>query len=109
MKSLKKEHFLVLAAIAQSRRPWILIGDFNSLPTSPEISALMKIASPVFAQQPELLAEMSHPAQDPTMRIDSVFFSDDFELLSQQVVDNGTTSDHRPIRSRLRLTKASAR
>jgi endonuclease/exonuclease/phosphatase family metal-dependent hydrolase len=96
------------AAISQSRRPWILMGDFNALPSGPEIAALMEISSPVFAQQPELLAEESHPAQNPKMRIDYIFFSGHFELLGQEVVDNGATSDHRPIRSRLRLTTASA-
>ncbi len=99
----------LMAAITQSRRPWILMGDFNALPSEPEIAALIKISSPVFAQQPELLAEMSYPAQDPTIRLDYIFFSDHFELLSQQIIDNGTTSDHRPIRSRLRLTEAAAR
>ena len=97
----------LMTAIADSRRPWILMGDFNALPSEPEIAALVKISSPVFAQQPELLAGMSYPAQDPTIRLDYIFFSDHFELLSQQIIDNGTTSDHRPIQSRLRLTKST--
>jgi len=99
----------LIDAIAESRRPWILMGDFNALPSEPEIVALTKISSPVFAQQPELFAEMSHPARDPVIRLDYILFSEHFELLSQQVVDNGTTSDHRPIRSRLRLISEPVR
>jgi len=99
----------LIDSISQSRRPWILMGDFNALPSEPEIAALTKISSPVFAQQPGLFAEMSHPARDPELRLDYIFFSEHFELLSQQVVDNGMTSDHRPIRSRIRLTDELAR
>ena len=79
------------------------MGDFNAMPSGPEIAAVMAISSPVFARRPELLEELSHPAQDPVKRIDYIFFSDHFELLGQEVIDNGTTSDHRPIRTRLRL------
>lgn len=93
------------AAISQSQRPWILMGDFNAMPSGPEIAALMEISSPVFARRPELFEELSHPAQDPRKRIDYIFFSDHFELLGQEVIDNGVTSDHRPIRTRLRLNE----
>ncbi len=98
----------LVAAIAKSRRPWILMGDFNALPTEPEISELKAISSAVFEQQPALLEEPSHPMTDPEIRIDYIFFSDHFELIEQQVVDTGGTSDHRPIRSWLKLKPTSA-
>jgi endonuclease/exonuclease/phosphatase family metal-dependent hydrolase len=77
---------------------WALL-EFNGR----EIEPVMKIASPVFSQRSELQGEPSHPARSPAQLIDYIFFSDDFELISPHVFDNSTTSDHHPVRSRLRL------
>ena len=92
--------------IGRSRRPWILMGDFNAQPHEPEIVELLKVSNPVFTQKPELLKALSHESLEPTMRIDYIFFSEHFELVEQKVLDNQGTSDHRPVLARLRLNKA---
>jgi endonuclease/exonuclease/phosphatase family metal-dependent hydrolase len=91
--------------IGRSKRPWILMGDFNAQPDEPEIVELLKMSNQVFTQKPELLKELSHDSLEPTMRIDYIFFSEHFELIEQKVLDNQGTSDHRPVLARLKLNK----
>ena len=92
--------------IGRSKRPWILMGDFNAQPHEPEIIELLKVSNPIFTQKPELLKELSHESLEPTMRIDYIFFSEHFELVEQKVLDNQGTADHRPVLARLKLNKA---
>jgi endonuclease/exonuclease/phosphatase family metal-dependent hydrolase len=40
------------------------------------------------------------------MRIDYIFFSEHFELVEHNVLDNQGTSDHRPVLARLKLNRA---
>jgi len=92
--------------IGRSKRPWILMGDFNAQPHEPEIVELLKMSNPIFTQKPELLKELSHESLEPTMRIDYIFFSEHFELIEQKVIDNQGTADHRPVLARLKLNRA---
>lgn len=91
--------------IRKSERPWILMGDFNAQPQEPEIVELLKVSNAIFTKKPELLKELSHGSFAPIKRIDYIFFSDHFELVEQQVLDNLGTTDHRPVYSRLILVR----
>jgi endonuclease/exonuclease/phosphatase family metal-dependent hydrolase len=91
--------------LGASGRPWILMGDLNAHPDDPEITGLLQVAHPVFGERPELLSELTHPAAAPRERIDYVLFSAHFDLLDQEVLDHDGASDHRPIRSVLRLVR----
>lgn len=94
------------AWLKSARHPWILLGDFNATPDSPEIRQILEIAHPLLRQQPKLLQEYSFPAAKPTRRIDYIFFSEDFNLKKMQVLNNGVSSDHRPIYAELELKAA---
>ena len=89
--------------LQSSQRPWILIGDFNAQPDASEIRAIQAIAHPVFRQQPQLLQSKTYPSVNPNQRIDYIFFSAHFALKDQQILDNQGRSDHRVVRSILRL------
>jgi endonuclease/exonuclease/phosphatase family metal-dependent hydrolase len=91
--------------LQRSERPWILMGDLNARPDAPEIAALLEVAHPVFRERSELLAELTHPSIQPKERIDYVFFSPHFDLVEQEVLDHGGTTDHRPVRSVLKLVR----
>ncbi|MEZ0372061.1 MAG: endonuclease/exonuclease/phosphatase family protein, partial [Candidatus Sericytochromatia bacterium] len=91
--------------LGQSRHPWILLGDFNATPDSAEIQLIEKLAHPLFRSQPKLLQINSFPAIKPTRRIDYIFFSSEFSLKKMNVLDNGGTTDHRPVYAELELKK----
>jgi endonuclease/exonuclease/phosphatase family metal-dependent hydrolase len=95
----------LLRWIGASERPWILMGDMNAQPDEPEIQALLEVAHPVLRERPELLSAPTHPALEPTQRLDYVFFSEHFDLLEQQVLDVRGSSDHRPVYVVLRLVR----
>lgn len=86
-----------------SQHPWILLGDFNATPDAPEIKQVKAVADEVFRKDPKLTAGLSFPAARPDRRIDYIFFSPAFELLRLEVLDNGVTTDHRPIYAELKL------
>lgn len=93
----------LLGWIRESKNPWLVIGDFNAHPDSPEVQALLKIAHPAFQTQPELLQQPSFPSLNPTERIDYVFFSSQFKLRKQQILESAGSTDHRPILTELAL------
>ncbi len=88
--------------LKQSDKPWILIGDFNAEPDSPEIKQVQAISHPLL-RKPDQYKIMSFPAAHPNRRIDYIFFSQDFELKKMEILNNGVTSDHRPIYAELLL------
>ncbi len=89
--------------IQELKTPWILIGDFNATPDSPEVQTLIQYAHSVFREQPEWLNTFSFPAVQPDRRIDYIFFSQDFLLKKMEILDNGGTTDHRPVLAELML------
>lgn len=89
--------------IQSLKTPWILIGDFNATPDSPEVQQLMALSHPVYRENPDWLNTFSFPGAEPNRRIDYIFFSKDFALESMDVLDNQGSSDHRPLLARLRL------
>lgn len=99
----------LLQWVQQSRRPWIVIGDFNAHPSSGEVQALLKLAHPIFRQKPELLKTPSFPSLHPQERIDYIFFSAEFQLLRQEIPDTAGSSDHRPILMELYLPEKAFR
>jgi len=93
----------LLGWIRQSKNPWLVIGDFNAHPDSPEVQALLKLAHPAFRTQPELLSSPSFPSLKPNERIDYIFFSPQFKLRQQQILETAGSTDHRPILTELAL------
>jgi endonuclease/exonuclease/phosphatase family metal-dependent hydrolase len=93
----------LLGWIRQSKNPWLVIGDFNAFPDSPEVQSLLKLAHPAFQTQPELLKQPSFPSLKANERIDYVFFSPQFKLRRQQVLETAGSTDHRPILTELAL------
>jgi endonuclease/exonuclease/phosphatase family metal-dependent hydrolase len=93
----------LLGWISQSQNPWIVMGDFNAFPDSPEVQALLKVSHPIFAKQEKLLTEKSYPSRKPTERIDYIFFSPAFQLQDQQILETAGSTDHRPVLSELVL------
>lgn len=89
--------------IQELNTPWILIGDFNATPDSAEIQSLVQLAHPLYREHPEWVRDLSYPAVHPDRRIDYIFFSSDFELKKMEVLENGTSTDHRPVLAELRL------
>lgn len=92
--------------LKESKEPWILMGDFNATPDMNEIQQLLKISDPEL-QQKDLLKTNSFPAAQPDRRIDYIFFSSQFDLQTMQVLDNGVTSDHRPVYAELKLANTA--
>ena len=93
----------LVARLAEAKRPWILMGDMNAHPEDPEIQDYKTVAHPLFGERDDLFAEKTYPAATPTQRLDYIFFSKEFELIEQSVLDPRGATDHRAIRSRLRL------
>lgn len=93
----------LLGWIRQSQNPWLVIGDFNAHPDSPEVQALLKLAHPAFQSNPEWLLKPSFPSLKANERIDYVFFSPEFKLRSQTVLETEGTTDHRPVLTELAL------
>jgi endonuclease/exonuclease/phosphatase family metal-dependent hydrolase len=89
--------------LRQESRPWIVLADLNAGPGDPELDLLLDLAHPDFRQRPELLAAPSSPSLTPVARIDHVLCSAHFAIEALEVVDTQGSSDHRPVRARLRL------
>lgn len=85
-----------------SSKPWILLGDFNAEPDSPEIKQVQAVSHPDL-KQTKLFMAQSFPAEHPNRRIDFIFFSRQFQLKKMEVLDNGVTTDHRPVYAELLL------
>jgi endonuclease/exonuclease/phosphatase family metal-dependent hydrolase len=72
-----------------------LAGDFNAEPDSPPIKVLLAHWTDATADQ----AEPTWPADQPTSKIDYVFFrpADRWRVVEKQVIDERVASDHRPL------------
>ncbi|MDO5309468.1 MAG: endonuclease/exonuclease/phosphatase family protein [Planctomycetia bacterium] len=74
-------------------KPIILLGDLNAEPDSPEIKKLQETWTQISPNAP------TFPADDPKVQIDYIFLKNvkKFNLLEASVIDDSTTSDHRPV------------
>ena len=88
----------------QSKKPFFLAGDLNDTPDSEFIKALQ--------QDFQILTNIkkaTYPAPEPTETIDYIAawkpMTDDFAVLSTQVLEEPLASDHRPITVSLRMAK----
>ena len=92
--------------LERTTRPWILMGDMNAHPEDPEIEMYKQVAHPMFRERGDpLLTKKTYPSNNPTERLDYIFFSKHFDLKSQSILDTEGTTDHRSIRSVLRLVR----
>jgi endonuclease/exonuclease/phosphatase family metal-dependent hydrolase len=88
-------------AFAARPEPVILVGDFNSEPSSPVLSLLERFwHNPGKEGNP-----LTFPSDEPKREIDFVLFRpvEMFQVLESRVVDDSLTSDHRPVLLRMRL------
>lgn len=94
----------LLAELERTEDPWILMGDLNADWDQDEIEKLANVSSPIIRAHPGLRQVPSYPAGIPRKRLDYVFFSDDFEVVVEEVVlDTRSTTDHRAVTVTLRL------
>ena len=90
----------VVEALAGTSTPKILMGDFNLTPESPILDPIrisMADTADVF-DSPKL----SFPSDAPTQKIDYIFVSEDFNIISADIPDI-VASDHRPYLAELEL------
>ena len=95
---------IIKNSIRTSHKPFFLAGDLNDKPESAFIKALQ--------QDFQILTNVkkaTFPAPEPTETIDYIAAwkqrTDDFTVLSTQVVEEPLASDHRPITVTLRMAK----
>ncbi|MBO7548711.1 MAG: endonuclease/exonuclease/phosphatase family protein [Clostridia bacterium] len=90
----------VVEALAGTSTPKILMGDFNLTPESPILDPIrisMADTTDVF-DSPKL----SFPSDAPTQKIDYIFVSEDFNIISADIPEI-VASDHRPYLAELEL------
>ncbi|MFM7207816.1 MAG: endonuclease/exonuclease/phosphatase family protein [Planctomycetaceae bacterium] len=80
--------------------PAILGGDFNAVPGSEPITAVLETWRSASA-----VPQATYPAGDPVRQIDYVFSrpADAIEVVACRVLDEGIASDHRPILAVFRI------
>jgi endonuclease/exonuclease/phosphatase family metal-dependent hydrolase len=94
--------------LKSSKYPWILTGDLNAEPNSPEIQSLLPIVAPIFQKYPDLLKEHTYSSLKPQRRIDYIFWSHHFESHQLRILDNKGNSDHKPVFATLELIDKDA-
>ena len=90
----------VVSSLASTSTPKILMGDFNLTPESPVLDPIritMADTADVFTSP-----KLSYPSDAPTQKIDFVFVSEDFEIISADIPAI-VASDHRPHLAELEL------
>ncbi|MEW6522415.1 MAG: endonuclease/exonuclease/phosphatase family protein [Bacillota bacterium] len=90
----------LLQDVRQETGPVLLLGDFNSLPGSREVAMVANVLQDAVATT--LVSSPTFPAGAAAHRIDYVFVSSHFEVLSAGTVAS-LASDHYPVRVELRL------
>ena len=74
-------------------KPIFFLGDLNAEPDSPEIKELKKTWTQITPDAP------TFPADGPTVQIDYIFVRNaaKINVVESRVIDDSTTSDHRPV------------
>lgn len=87
---------IIADIVGKLNKPVLFAGDLNALPESEEIDILKRDMVPV------LWGEKTWPADSPTEAIDYIF-GIGVTTLESNVIENGTASDHRPVRAKILL------
>jgi endonuclease/exonuclease/phosphatase family metal-dependent hydrolase len=80
--------------LGDDARPIVLCGDFNAVPTAPELTPLRTRLHDAWPDSSG--AGFTYPAERPVRRIDYVMLSSHFQVLEARVLDT-QASDHRPV------------
>ncbi|GHB87631.1 metal-dependent hydrolase [Streptomyces anthocyanicus] len=82
-----------------TRKPGVLVGDFNALPAAPESRPLQNAYTDAWAKSLHARGDgATYPAQSPTERIDLIYATRRVTPLVTQVLkDDPAASDHRPL------------
>ena len=95
---------IIKSCITQSTKPFFLAGDLNDTPDSKFIKALQEDFQILTNTK-----KATYPAPEPTETIDYIAAlksrTEDFAVLSTQVLEEPLASDHRPITAHLRMAK----
>lgn len=95
---------IIKSCVTQSPKPFFLAGDLNDTPDSKFIKALQEDFQILTNTK-----KATYPAPEPTETIDYIVAlksrTDDFAVLSTQVLEEPLASDHRPITAHLRMAK----
>ncbi|MFA6165552.1 MAG: endonuclease/exonuclease/phosphatase family protein [Gemmatimonadaceae bacterium] len=83
-----------LEIIGESITPVLMFGDFNAVPTAPELQPLFRRLHDGWPDSAG--AGFTYPAGKPVRRIDYVLASDHFRVIFARVPDS-QASDHRPV------------
>ncbi|MFJ4467795.1 endonuclease/exonuclease/phosphatase family protein [Streptomyces sp. NPDC089424] len=89
-----------------TKKPGILVGDFNALPAAPESQPLQKAYTDAWATSFHGRGDgATYPAEAPTERIDLIYTTRKVTPLLTRVVKNDpTASDHLPLLSKVLVT-----
>lgn len=90
--------------LQQLTRPWLILGDFNDLPTSRTLGLFYPLVEG--ARKPAG-ARFTFPAPDPAKEIDYIFAAKGYgwEIGELTVRGDSATSDHRPVTARVRRSR----
>ena len=91
-------------ALQQLTLPWLILGDFNDLPTSRTLGLFYPLVEG--ARKPTG-ARFTFPAPDPVKEIDYIFAAKGhrWEIDDLTVRVDSATSDHRPVTARVRRSR----
>lgn len=89
-----------------TKKPGILVGDFNALPAAPESQVLRKACTDAWATSPHGRGDgATYPAEAPTERIDLIYTTRKVTPLFTQVVRaDPAASDHLPLLGKVLVT-----
>ena len=84
------------------KMPYLLLGDFNDQPGSRTLNLFHELAAEVTKPNDK---RFTFPANQPRVEIDFIFAAPQHRWSAQQtrVIDEPTTSDHRPVFSEMTL------
>lgn len=96
---------LLLSTLAVGEVPTVVVGDLNCLPGSEPIATLSSVWRDVHSNQPPVPTYHEFGAICDGPKIDYIFVSEQFEIVSAEVLTEEPphSSDHFPVASRLRL------
>lgn len=92
----------IAALVARETMPVLILCDCNSTPRSRQYALLDDFLDNAFTDVGRGFG-LTHPADWPIMRLDHVWFSEEFRAIEAEVIDEGGTSDHLPLWARLDL------
>lgn len=89
--------------VASTKHPVILCGDFNDVPLSYTYNIIRRGLKDTFSEMADGYA-YTYDTTYGLLRIDNIFVSPSIEVVSYEVYDDMTFSDHYPVVARLKIT-----